>query len=403
MDRYDPALETGLEASMWRLGLRGGGGGELYPERLDEPDCVYYLRTGVCGYGSRCRFNHPRNRSPVLGGLRTEAGEFPERMGQPVCQHFMRTGTCRFGATCKYHHPRQGGRDSVTALTSLSYMGLPLRPGEKECSYYMRTGQCKFGSTCRFHHPVPPGVQAPSLQLSTGSAIYPPLHSQSVPSPQQFGMVPYSGWNPYQASSISAMPSHGSQPSMGSSSVYGIRPSSPPAPAYPPGSSSNKEQTFPQRPGQPECQYFMRTGDCKFGNSCRFHHPLEAASPKGVNLSPIGLPIRPGTAQCSHFAQHGVCKFGPACKFDHSMSSSSLSYSPSASSVSDMHVVPYPLGSSSLGISAPSSSSSLSDQRTELHSSSSIKPTNTTSGGSETLPAETRTGDSASIEVKTSS
>ncbi|KAL0823717.1 hypothetical protein Bca101_047394 [Brassica carinata] len=419
---------------MWRLGLRGGGG-ESYPERPDEPDCVYYLRTGVCGYGSRCRFNHPRNRAPVLGGLRTEAGEFPERMGQPVCQHFMRTGTCRFGASCKYHHPRQGGRDSFTTPTSLSYMGLPLRPGEKECSYYMRTGQCKFGSTCRFHHPVPPGVQAPSLhQLSTspGPAIYPPLQSQSVPASQQFGvaiprpqllqgsyvqspygtynqmvlpppgMIPYSGWNPYQAS-ISAMPSPGTQPSMVSSSVYGIRPLSPPVPAYPSGPSSNKEQSFPQRPGQPECQYFMRTGDCKFGNSCRFHHPLEAASPKGVSLSQIGLPIRPGTAPCSHFAQHGVCKFGPACKFDHSMGSSSLTYSPSASSLTGMPVTPYPLGSSSLGISAPSSSSSLSDQRIELHSSSSVKPTNTTTGGSEILAAETKNGDSASIEVKTSS
>ncbi|KAF8084169.1 hypothetical protein N665_0730s0012 [Sinapis alba] len=434
--RSDRSLETGLEASMWRLGL-GGGGGESYPERPNEPDCIYYLRTGVCGYGSRCRFNHPRNRTPVLGGLRTVTGEFPERMGQPVCQHFMRTGTCRFGASCKYHHPRQqGGRDS---FTSLSYMGFPLRPGEKECSYYMRTGQCKFGSTCRFHHPVPPGVQAPSpqQQLSTGSAIYPPLQSQSLPSSQQFGvviprpqllpgsyvqtpyaynqmvlppppgMVPYSGWNPYQAS-LSAMPSPGTQTSMGSSSVYGIRPLSPSAPVYP---SSNKEPSLPQRPGQPECQYFMRTGDCKFGNSCRFHHPLEAASPKGVTLSNIGLPLRPGTAQCSHFAQHGICKFGPACKFDHSMGSSSLiSYSPSASSLTDMPVTPYPLGSSSLGISAPSSSS-LSDQRTELHSSSSTKTKTTTSGGSETLAAavshselpETKNGDSASIEVKTSS
>ena len=51
-------------ASMSRLGLRGGGS-ESYPERPDEPDCVYYLRTGVCGYGSRCQFNHPPNRPPV--------------------------------------------------------------------------------------------------------------------------------------------------------------------------------------------------------------------------------------------------------------------------------------------------------------------------------------------------
>lgn len=56
-------------APMWRLGLSGGGGGggggESYPERPDEPDCIYYLRTGVCGYGSRCRFNHPRDRGAV--------------------------------------------------------------------------------------------------------------------------------------------------------------------------------------------------------------------------------------------------------------------------------------------------------------------------------------------------
>ncbi|CAN6864126.1 unnamed protein product [Brassica oleracea var. botrytis] len=416
-DPSPPGTETGLEGSTWRLGLRlRGGGGESFPERPDEPDCIYYLRTGVCGYGSRCRFNHPPNRVPVLGGLRTEPGEFPERMGQPVCQHFMRTGTCKFGASCKYHHPRQRGGDSVTV--SLNYMGFPLRPGEKECSYYMRTGHCKFGSTCRFHHPLPPGVQPPSQQLSAGSAIYPSLQSQSgvfVARPQLLpgsyvqspygtysqivlpppGMVPYPGWNPYQASP-------GSQPSMGSSSV-------PLAPAY------QTSLSFPQRPGEPDCQYFMRTGDCKFGASCKFHHPLEAASPKGVNLSNIGLPLRPGTAPCSHFAQHGICKFGPDCKFDHSMGSSSLSYSTSASSLT------YPLGSSSLGTLAASSSST-SDQRTELHSSSSVKPKTTTSGGSETVSAgvsssmtggvsqsepvaETKNGDSASIEdeVKASS
>lgn len=100
------------------------------------------------------------------------------------------------------------------------------------------------------------------------------------------------------------------------------------------------------------------------------------------------------------------------------MGSSSLSYSPSASSLTDMPVAPYPLGSSSLGTLAPSSSSS-SDQRTELLSSGSIKPTTTTSGGLETVAAgvsssssmtsgvklaETKNenGDSAEIEAKTS-
>uniref|UniRef100_A0A1J3IIP3 Zinc finger CCCH domain-containing protein 34 n=1 Tax=Noccaea caerulescens TaxID=107243 RepID=A0A1J3IIP3_NOCCA len=445
--RSDPSLEwtshggeTGVEASMWRLGLSsgggGGGGGEPYPERPDEPDCIYYLRTGVCGYGSRCRFNHPRDRGAVIGNVRGGDGGLPERMGHPVCQHFMRTGTCKFGASCKYHHPRQGGGSGSLTPVSLSYLGFPLRPGEKECSYYMRTGQCKFGLTCRFNHPVPQQQQQPQPQPQL-QTIYPTLQSQSVPSSQQYGlvlarpsllpgsylpshygppmvlppgMVPYPGWNPYQAS-LSAMPSPGTQPSIGSSSVYRIAPLSPSASAYTvtyhqAGASSNiskEQQSFPQRPDQPECQYFMRTGDCKFGSSCRYHHPLDAVAPNtGVLLSSIGLPLRPGVAQCTHFAQHGICKFGPACKFDHSMSSS-LSYSPSASSLTDMPVAPYPIGSSSLSdASAPISSSNeaTTEAVTAAVSSSMV------SGLSRQEPAET-SGDSASgsgsIEAKTSS
>lgn len=70
---------------MLRLGLDGGGGeegedGELgaagedadarLPERPGEADCGYYLRTGACGFGDRCRYNHPRDR----GGTEVSAG-----------------------------------------------------------------------------------------------------------------------------------------------------------------------------------------------------------------------------------------------------------------------------------------------------------------------------------------
>lgn len=37
-----------------------------YPDRPGEPDCLYYLRTGMCGYGSNCRYNHPANVSLVM-------------------------------------------------------------------------------------------------------------------------------------------------------------------------------------------------------------------------------------------------------------------------------------------------------------------------------------------------
>lgn len=48
--------------SMWHLTL---GSGELLPERPGALNCVYYMRTGSCGYGGRCRFNHPRDRAAV--------------------------------------------------------------------------------------------------------------------------------------------------------------------------------------------------------------------------------------------------------------------------------------------------------------------------------------------------
>lgn len=349
----------------------------------------------------------------AMGGRRVGGGDYPERAGQPVCQYYMRTGTCKFGSSCKYHHPRQGA--TVVNPFALNIYGYPLRPGEKECSYYMKTGQCKFGMTCKFHHPQPANVQMPT---ATPQAVSPaPMASHGAyshvpnapapPAPQQYGVVtgnwpvarppmvpgsyiqgpygpllfspgvvPLPGWAPYPPPS--PVTSGTTLSAVGAGQLYGITPLSPQAPAYTgsyqaistsagPSSSTSKEHAFPQRPGQPECQYYLKTGDCKFGSSCKYHHPAEWVIPETSSaLSPMGLPLRPGTPTCSYYLQHGVCKFGPTCKFDHPMGT--LSYSPSTSSLSDMPVAPYPVGSS-VGTLAPSSSSS--DLRAEVVSGSS--------------------------------
>eukprot|EP00850_Spirogloea_muscicola_P006260 SM000029S10555 [mRNA] locus=s29:952187:953016:+ [translate_table: standard] len=99
---------------------------------------------------------------------------------------------------------------------------------------------------------------------------------------------------------------------------------------------------FPERPGQPECQYYLRTGDCKYGATCRFHHPSDRALPSPTCvLSPIGLPLREGTLRrvggpadskrthvplptqgsptCTFYSRFGICKYGPTCRYDHPM------------------------------------------------------------------------------------
>ncbi|KAL5997130.1 hypothetical protein ACLOJK_008058 [Asimina triloba] len=172
-----------------------------------------------------------------------------------------------------------------------------------------------------------------------GSSIYPPVHSPTTPTQQSYpgsltswplsrpsfipsprwqgpsnyaqlflpqGMVSVPGWNAYpfatgssgQMGSVSA--SEGQQQTTGASQYYGTSRQYEATNAGVQGSlspyhsGSPGENTFPERPGQPECQFYMKTGDCKFRAACKFHHPRERLSPVPTSvLSPMGLPLRP--------------------------------------------------------------------------------------------------------------
>ncbi|CAH9117355.1 unnamed protein product [Cuscuta epithymum] len=353
-----PGSETDLEESMQRLGIWGR---ERYPERPGAPLCSYYMRTGVCGYGSKCRFNHPRDRGSV-GAAQFGAGVYPERPGELTCQFYLRTGTCKFGASCKFHHPRNAAGSLINVPLNIN--GYPLRPEEKECSYYLKMGHCKYGLTCKYHHPQPPGI-SPGHPPATARPFYPTVQSLPGPPPSTEhysgattanfratrppllpasylhsaayapvlihpGMVPVPNWS--FSAPVSPSLSTGAQHSNGLASVYGVStmassPSAFPGPyshlqAASPGPTRSvlNEKCFPERPGQPECQHYMKTGSCKFGSTCRFHHPPGwNASNINCAFSPLGLPLRLGVQACAFYTQKGFCKFGLNCKFDHPM------------------------------------------------------------------------------------
>ncbi|KAJ6956189.1 hypothetical protein NC652_007324 [Populus alba x Populus x berolinensis] len=76
-----------IEEAFWRLKIHdpqeqgGMAQSSPYPDRPGVQDCGYYLRTGLCGYGSNCRFNHP-----IYAAQGTQLREeLPERIGQPDC------------------------------------------------------------------------------------------------------------------------------------------------------------------------------------------------------------------------------------------------------------------------------------------------------------------------------
>eukprot|EP00262_Sarcandra_glabra_P011551 TRINITY_DN279_c0_g3_i1.p1 TRINITY_DN279_c0_g3~~TRINITY_DN279_c0_g3_i1.p1 ORF type:complete len:449 (+),score=46.27 TRINITY_DN279_c0_g3_i1:378-1724(+) len=361
------ALADNLDEAMWRMKIQSGESPEgvsanstQYPDRPGEPDCIYYLRTGLCGYGSNCRFNHPA----YIGQATQYRGELPERVGQPDCQYFLKTGTCKFGATCKYHHPRDR-HDAEQVL--LNFLGLPMRQEEKSCPYYMRTGACKFGIACKFHHPQPAALGA--VLPVTGHSSYGPTGSSvaslsglpyvsglpawslprapymSVPrmqgapafmpvvlSPSQ-GLIPaQQGWSTY----TSTLSPSSSTDALGSNLVYDSKHH---------GESSSSGQVtllhFPERPDQPECQYYMKTGSCKFGPTCKYHHPKERIASMGMNtVGPLGLPLRPGQVVCTYYSMYGICKYGSNCKYDHPLGGY-YNYGLPAISIPEPSLIPY--------------------------------------------------------------
>ncbi|KAL7592205.1 hypothetical protein Lser_V15G34789 [Lactuca serriola] len=231
------SLNHNIEEAIRRLRIHSDGKEDetdstVYPDRPGEPDCIYYLRTGACGYGDNCRFNHPTYNAQ----MNHHGGDLPERIGEPDCVYFLKTGTCKYGSTCKYNHPRD--RRGLGPVV-LNMVGLPMRQDQKSCSHYLRTGSCKFGVTCKFHHPQPP------LEPTSHGGGPPPW---PYPTPQTYFpvMLPPSaathGWSPVG---------------------------------------------LPLRPGQPVCSYYSLYGICKYGPGCKYDHPVMVYSynyPMGMNM-----------------------------------------------------------------------------------------------------------------------
>jgi len=90
----DVAVDAFAEP-MRRLGLGGDGeaGDAKLPERPGEADCAYYLRTGACGYGERCRYNHPRDRDRA-----TPVSAASSRAVSPLPTLFCSVLFCFFGS-----------------------------------------------------------------------------------------------------------------------------------------------------------------------------------------------------------------------------------------------------------------------------------------------------------------
>ncbi|KAG6404727.1 hypothetical protein SASPL_136980 [Salvia splendens] len=224
----------------------------------------------------------------------------------------------------------------------------PVREGELDCSYYIRTGVCRFGPTCRFNHP-------PNRKLAIATAMMKGEYPERIGQPECEGQPSSALSSENQPPSAVNIQNDGAS-HQGDSGNIASEDGSVPMGYY----AFQKDNVFPERPGQSECQFYMKTGDCKFGAVCKFHHPKERLIPvPDCHLSPIGLPLRPGEPVCVFYSRYGICKFGPSCKFDHPMRV--FAYNTPASSSTDFAAIHRFLASSPGTVPANFSSDGLMD------------------------------------------
>ncbi|GAB5030042.1 zinc finger ccch type domain containing protein expressed [Nannochloropsis oceanica] len=335
-------------------GEEDGMGPVSYPQRPGEVECQYYMKTGTCKYATKCKFHHPPDVTPSWGtvapatdvtiGLNKES--YPRRPGETQCTFFLKTGTCKYKMSCKFDHPPEAIQQTLQ-LQSTPY---PLRPGELQCAYYLKTGKCKFGATCRFDHPPMAPEQAAALAAAAGQYAAAAAAAAAggvvgngvgvggsghVPPPGGVGGAgghaahvrggPMGYYAPHEGGAGGGMMGMVAMP--GGQHMVGMAGFAPPPP------SSHSSQ-LPQRPGEKECTFFLRTGRCQYGLRCKFHHPIEKV-PGGMQMRGAGvgggnggiggaggggdgqLPSRPGQEACSFYLRTGKCSYGSACRFDH--------------------------------------------------------------------------------------
>lgn len=167
---------------------------------------------------------------------------YPLRPGEPDCRDFLRTGRCKYGESCKYNHPPNvevgGGVKPINPSEPL----YPIRPGEPPCQYYLKHGTCKFGQSCKFNHPT-----GSPVNMGDGGG------SNGLPAGFVFLTTNATGTTIHTGDSAA-------QHVLGAQTV----------------------QILPQRPNEPNCIYFLRNGRCKYGATCKFHHPLDAVNRNSV-------------------------------------------------------------------------------------------------------------------------
>jgi len=235
---------SGIQLELNGKGMKGGGKGSNPPPgsvtsgsglAVSGEICQFFARAGWCKYGDACRHSHagatgestalsPAMAAQLAGlGLGTSLGAVQQSgVSGEQCQFFARAGWCKFGDTCRYTHA-SSGLGGGAAVPPPAAGGLA--SGEI-CQFFARAGWCKYGDACRHSHIT--GASSNTLAAATVGAL-------------------------------------GAMAGLGGLGTV-MKPANP-GDANPPTETQAGEV----------CQFFAKTGWCKYGDACRHIHASQTS------------------------------------------------------------------------------------------------------------------------------
>lgn len=142
--------------------------------------CSFYMRTGTCAYGNRCKFYHP-HPSDVPPPVLNSRG-YPVRYNEPDCVHYRKKGWCAFGMTCKFNHPELLTSPANFAMTAGNPGNMLVTTNASNPTFVQGPVVYTTGSSGQTYQMV----QAPQTVQQPTTVYYVPAHQGAfVPSVMQ--------------------------------------------------------------------------------------------------------------------------------------------------------------------------------------------------------------------------